>query len=602
MSRPRKPSENAQERLILLQQIAEKRAAQHQQHLSRAGSSRGAFERTPAHRAAVQESEAEDLALLEDFSSPENHAQPTSMPTGGSRAAKGGGAAAEGDRQPLSRLRRNVQEPSRAAHTHQDEGSDDDDHLGLDDLVSGVQQMSVARPQAPRPAAPPPPRPSSSRPAAPAPAPGLAALKAAAACKLPSDDGDDDDNDAASSEDGSGSDDSSTSGGSEEDGQEDEEEEEEDAIEDESDNDGSHAHPPRGAAAEERGGGGGTGWADGAPAPLATGQESGADGLALPGPEGTYRLPAALHRKLYPHQVRARTTRLCSSVPARPPAALVSQPVPVEQSDAADWCAHGIVQVEGVRWLWSLYRQQRGGILGDDMGLGKTMQCSAFLAGLLLHSTTSSSSSAAGAAGAASASSASLVAAGGKAAGAPLALRALVVAPKTLLHHWRKELQTCGLGARTHDFGGERAAERQAALRACMGARGGVLLTTYGMVLHNAGQLAAPPPSSSAAGAAGGSGFRWDVVILDEGHKVRRVLWRRRQSAAPLRSPCVLAPRWGCQGLELCHVKARQVARGADGPRVGFAPVSTPLRGRSPATGRIGCLAGHTRTARACPR
>jgi hypothetical protein len=27
-------------------------------------------------------------------------------------------------------------------------------------------------------------------------------------------------------------------------------------------------------------------------------------------------------------------------------------------------------QVEGVRWLWSLYRLNRGGILADDMGLG----------------------------------------------------------------------------------------------------------------------------------------------------------------------------------------------------------------------------------------
>ena len=40
-------------------------------------------------------------------------------------------------------------------------------------------------------------------------------------------------------------------------------------------------------------------------------------------------------------------------------------------------------QREGITWLWSLYREQCGGILGDDMGMGKTMQCSAFLAGML---------------------------------------------------------------------------------------------------------------------------------------------------------------------------------------------------------------------------
>lgn len=31
-------------------------------------------------------------------------------------------------------------------------------------------------------------------------------------------------------------------------------------------------------------------------------------------------------------------------------------------------------QREGLRWLWSLHCQGKGGILGDDMGLGKTMQ------------------------------------------------------------------------------------------------------------------------------------------------------------------------------------------------------------------------------------
>lgn len=40
-------------------------------------------------------------------------------------------------------------------------------------------------------------------------------------------------------------------------------------------------------------------------------------------------------------------------------------------------------QVQGVRWLWSLFSLKRGGILGDDMGLGKTLQCATFIAGLL---------------------------------------------------------------------------------------------------------------------------------------------------------------------------------------------------------------------------
>ena len=39
-------------------------------------------------------------------------------------------------------------------------------------------------------------------------------------------------------------------------------------------------------------------------------------------------------------------------------------------------------QKTGVRWLWELYSQKVGGIVGDEMGLGKTIQVIAFLAGL----------------------------------------------------------------------------------------------------------------------------------------------------------------------------------------------------------------------------
>jgi DNA excision repair protein ERCC-6 len=39
-------------------------------------------------------------------------------------------------------------------------------------------------------------------------------------------------------------------------------------------------------------------------------------------------------------------------------------------------------QKTGVQWLWELYTQQVGGIIGDEMGLGKTVQVIAFLAGL----------------------------------------------------------------------------------------------------------------------------------------------------------------------------------------------------------------------------
>ena len=39
-------------------------------------------------------------------------------------------------------------------------------------------------------------------------------------------------------------------------------------------------------------------------------------------------------------------------------------------------------QKTGVQWLWELYSQHVGGIVGDEMGLGKTIQVIAFLAGI----------------------------------------------------------------------------------------------------------------------------------------------------------------------------------------------------------------------------
>jgi SNF2 family DNA or RNA helicase len=82
---------------------------------------------------------------------------------------------------------------------------------------------------------------------------------------------------------------------------------------------------------------------------------------------------------------------------------------------------------------------------------GKTMQCSAFLSGMFKSG---------------------------------LASRALIVAPKTLLLHWQKELTVCGLGGRTFSYFGSNESDREQALKSTASKKGlgGVLLTTYGMV------------------------------------------------------------------------------------------------------------------------
>lgn len=134
-------------------------------------------------------------------------------------------------------------------------------------------------------------------------------------------------------------------------------------------------------------------------------------------------------------------------------------------------------QIEGVTWLYGLWKVGAGGILADDMGLGKTMQTSAFLSGVLLNK---------------------------------LASRALILAPTTLLSTWEKELKACGLGELTHQYYGT-PTERERALKRVVGAnKRGVILTTYGMVLHNAEVLAQHAQHDP------DDGPLWDLIIMDE--------------------------------------------------------------------------------------
>jgi SNF2 family DNA or RNA helicase len=112
------------------------------------------------------------------------------------------------------------------------------------------------------------------------------------------------------------------------------------------------------------------------------------------------------------------------------------------------------LQVEALNWLWSLWVKQTGGILADDMGMGKTLSSSAFVAGLFKEK---------------------------------VVRRVLIVAPKTLLTHWRKELERIGLAWATLEYTGT-VPQRKEQL-ALGHAQQSVLLTTYGMVLNNKDEL-----------------------------------------------------------------------------------------------------------------
>ncbi|XP_078692407.1 DNA excision repair protein ERCC-6-like [Branchiostoma floridae x Branchiostoma belcheri] len=135
-------------------------------------------------------------------------------------------------------------------------------------------------------------------------------------------------------------------------------------------------------------------------------------------------------------------------------------------------------QQEAVKWFYSLFTKRKGGILGDDMGLGKTVQVTAFLYGMFLMDHIKN---------------------------------VLIILPVALITNWERELEKWASGEiRVKQFHGSNARERTRNLERVQ-RRGGVVLTSYGMVSNNWEQLAKIDYKE----------FVWDYVILDEGHKIK---------------------------------------------------------------------------------
>ncbi|KAF4528012.1 hypothetical protein B566_EDAN002195, partial [Ephemera danica] len=140
-------------------------------------------------------------------------------------------------------------------------------------------------------------------------------------------------------------------------------------------------------------------------------------------------------------------------------------------------------QQVGVQWMWELYQNGTGGILGDEMGLGKTIQVIAFLASLKESRFRDKYT-------------------GFRGLGA-----SMIVCPTTVMHQWVKEMHTWWPPLRVailHDsgsFGGS----RNQLIREIAQSQG-VLITSYeGLVKHQEALLRQ----------------RWHILVLDEGHKIR---------------------------------------------------------------------------------
>ncbi len=113
-------------------------------------------------------------------------------------------------------------------------------------------------------------------------------------------------------------------------------------------------------------------------------------------------------------------------------------------------------QRRGLDWLAFLRDGELGGLLADDMGLGKTLQAIAAMRG-----------------------------------------RCLVVAPRSVVHNWAREIERFRPGLRVARYeGGGRALDPKA----------DVTLTTYGVLRIDQAALAA---------------VRWDAVVLDEAQAIK---------------------------------------------------------------------------------
>eukprot|EP00347_Sterkiella_histriomuscorum_P014209 403361753 len=142
----------------------------------------------------------------------------------------------------------------------------------------------------------------------------------------------------------------------------------------------------------------------------------------------------------------------------------------------------------GIKWLYDLYRDSKGGILGDDMGLGKTVQVCVYLRGLFESEQIK---------------------------------KAIIVVPASLKSYWHGELQKwCSNAPNFIQFEEKKKNEREKQLKT-LKKKGGVLITSYGMVTSEKINL---------------QDMRYDIVVVDEGHKAKNINTELRRNLVALRS------------------------------------------------------------------
>lgn len=204
-------------------------------------------------------------------------------------------------------------------------------------------------------------------------------------------------------------------------------------------------------------------------------------------------------------------------------------------------------QKASVAWMFELFKERRGGILADEMGLGKTVQATVFLRGLF---------------------------------SSRLATHAIILLPLTLLAQWKSHLAKWCPDAMVCVYHGTKS-ERRVALDTCFGAPPNscaVLLTTYetfrlsckqlcrvefgsllpderaeSKMIHEAARNIPPEFDENDEDCVWRAqlcdevrkddqlGSRpWDVVIMDEAHKIKNPSNQSAQAARLLYAHCRL--------------------------------------------------------------
>ncbi|XP_074366145.1 switch 2 isoform X1 [Apium graveolens] len=163
---------------------------------------------------------------------------------------------------------------------------------------------------------------------------------------------------------------------------------------------------------------------------------------------------------------------------------LVLNESPLVQVPASINCRLLEHQRVGVKFLYNLYKNNHGGVLGDDMGLGKTIQTIAFLAAVFVNDASSGYSRSLN---------------GGQ---ADKERPVLIICPSSVIQNWENEFSKWS----SFDVSIYHGANRDLIMERLEAHRVEILITSFDTFRIHGNVL---------------SGIPWEIVIVDEAHRLK---------------------------------------------------------------------------------